>query len=156
MTGHEYPILEFDKSKEALINPPYGHDPIQIAEHCVPCFFGDVIDKLVGHGRAQLVIELVAESGKTSVYEVDFHGHRVALFNAGLGGPGAAKNLEKVIALGCRKFIACGGAGVLDHNIHLGHLVVPTSAVRDEGTSYHYVPPSREVEASATGVHAIV
>ena len=40
MTGHEYPILEFDKSKEALINPPYGHDPIQIAERCVPCFFG--------------------------------------------------------------------------------------------------------------------
>lgn len=60
-----------------------------------------------------------------------------------------------MIALGCRKFIACGGAGVLDREIAVGHLVVPTSAIRDEGTSYHYLPPSREVSASPEGVAAI-
>jgi uridine phosphorylase len=37
----------------------------------------------------------------------------------------------------------------------LGHLVVPTSAVRDEGTSYHYLPPDRQVEASELAVAAI-
>jgi uridine phosphorylase len=60
-----------------------------------------------------------------------------------------------VIAHGCRKFVACGGAGVLDRDIDAGHIIVPTSAVRDEGASYHYMPPSREVEASAEGVAAI-
>ena len=53
--------------------------------------------------------------------------------------------------LGSRKFIACGGAGVLDREIAVGHIIVPVSAVRDEGTSYHYLPPAREVEASPAG-----
>lgn len=61
----------------------------------------------------------------------------------------------KKLSHGCRKFIACGGAGVLDGKIGVGHVVVPSSAVRDEGTSYHYLPPSREVAASAEGLKAI-
>ena len=44
---------------------------------------------------------------------------------------------------------------MLDREIAVGHVVVPTSAVRDEGTSYHYLPPSREVAASAEGTAAI-
>ena len=57
--------------------------------------------------------------------------------------------------MGARKFIACGGAGVLDRSIAMGHLLVPTAAVRDEGTSYHYLPPAREVTPSASAVQAI-
>jgi len=38
----------------------------------------------------------------------------------------------------------------------LGHVVVPTAAVRDEGTSYHYLPPSREVAPSDDAVRAIL
>ena len=37
----------------------------------------------------------------------------------------------------------------------MGHIIVPVSAVRDEGTSYHYLPPAREVEASPAGIAAI-
>jgi uridine phosphorylase len=44
---------------------------------------------------------------------------------------------------------------VLNREIALGHLVVPSSALRDEGTSYHYLPPSREVDASPEAVRAI-
>jgi len=36
---------------------------------------------------------------------------------------------------------------VLDKDIAVGHLLLPVAAIRDEGTSYHYLPPSREVEA---------
>ena len=38
----------------------------------------------------------------------------------------------------------------------VGHVVVPDSAVRDEGTSYHYLPPSREVAPSPAAVAAII
>src|SRR5207253_5018940 len=44
---------------------------------------------------------------------------------------------------------------VLDGNIPIGHILVPTSAIRDEGVSYHYLPPSREVEASPEAVAAL-
>jgi uridine phosphorylase len=63
--------------------------------------------------------------------------------------------LEEVIALGCRKFIACGGCGVLDSGIAMGHPLIPLSAIRDEGTSYHYLPPGREVAPSPEGVAAL-
>ena len=51
--------------------------------------------------------------------------------------------------------MACGSAGVLRSDIAVGHIVVPVSAVRDEGTSYHYLPPTREVQASPEAVSAI-
>jgi uridine phosphorylase len=56
----------------------------------------------------------------------------------GLTGPFAAAVLEELIALGGRKFIACGSAGVLDSGIPAGRVVLPVAALRDEGTSYHY------------------
>jgi uridine phosphorylase len=72
----------------------------------------------------------------------------VALFHPGVGAPLAAGLLEGVIAFGCRDFVICGGAGALESTLAIGHVIVPVSAVRDEGTSYHYLPPAREVEAS--------
>lgn len=155
MKRQSYPILEFDPDTTALINAADHTEPIDTPEHCVPCFFSDVIEQLVRDGKARVLIELVAESGSTPVYEVSVGEAKVALFNPGLGGPSAAKNMEKVIALGCDKFVACGGAGVLDTAIQLGHVIVPDSAVRDEGTSYHYLAPGREAKASLAGLAAI-
>ena len=70
-------------------------------------------------------------------------------------GVSASLPVDELIALGARKFIACGGAGVLNGDLAVGHVVVPTSAVRDEGTSYHYLPPSREGTADAAAIDAI-
>jgi uridine phosphorylase len=41
-------------------------------------------------------------------------------------------------------------------NLAMGQVVIPTAAVRDEGTSYHYLPASREVAPTADAVEAIV
>jgi uridine phosphorylase len=72
-----------------------------------------------------------------------------------VGAPLSTGLLEEVIARGCKKFIVIGSAGVLDSSISRGHLLVPTSAVRDEGTSYHYLPPGREVAAHPRAIQAI-
>jgi uridine phosphorylase len=40
--------------------------------------------------------------------------------------------------------------------MHMGHVVVPEAAIRDEGTSYHYLPPSREVSMSPQAMRAII
>jgi len=67
----------------------------------------------------------------------------------------AAGLLEGAIAHGARVVIACGGAGVLDPAIPLGQIIVPTAAIRDEGTSYHYLPPSREAAANPLGLEIL-
>ena len=123
-------------------------------ERCVACFFAEVVDELVA-GGAKVAASRTSEIGEHPIYEIMFEGQRLAVTHPGLGGPLAAGLLEEAIALGCRKFIVCGGAGVLRKDVALGHLIVPTSAVRDEGTSYHYLPPAREVQADTEVVATI-
>lgn len=154
---NDYPILEFDAEQEAIIEPGRLLRPLDgLPEHCVICFFQDVIDHFVERGMTHELTALRSEMGRHPLYRLDCGLDKpVALLQPGIGGPMAAALLEEVIALGGKKFIACGGAGVLDRSIQVGHLVIPTSAVRDEGTSYHYLPPGREVSASLQAVQAI-
>jgi len=151
----DFPILEYDPASEAVIEPSRVISPQDVPHHCIVCFFQDVISALVERGQLRQIAAQRSEMGLHPVYELAFQGHRMAVFHPGVGAPLAAGLLEEVIALGCRKFIACGGAGVLDREIAVGHVVVPTSAVRDEGTSYHYLPPAREVAPDPLAVAAI-
>lgn len=151
--GH--PILEFDDALEAVLEPKRLIKPIDIPERAVVCFFQDVITRLTQQHEARVVRHLRTEIGTHPVYEVTLDGKRLTVFHPGVGAPLAVAMLEQVIALGCRNFIACGGAGVLDSAVAVGHVLVPASAIRDEGTSYHYLPPSREVSASPDAVAAI-
>ncbi len=150
-----YPILEFDPDPAPLIDPQRLIKPIDIAPKAVLCFFREVLDDHVQSGRLRQMHLLGTEWGPNPVYELDHAGQRLAVMHPGVGAPIAAGFTEELIALGVRGFIACGGAGSLHPEITLGHLVVPTAAVRDEGTSYHYLPPSREVAAPAAGVAAV-
>src|SRR5439155_16568289 len=128
---------------------------IDVAEHCVITFFQDVIDRLAAESRLRLVKSIPSEIGRHALYEVTVDGRRLAVVHPGVGGPLAAALFESVIARGCRQFIVCGGAGVLDSSIGAGSAVVLSSAVRDEGTSYHYLQPSRTVDASPTATAAL-
>jgi uridine phosphorylase len=156
MIKKQYPILEYDSSSEAMIEPSNLIKPIpDIPRQCVICFFQDVIDHLHGQKRLTEIAVLNSEMAKHPVYTFHHHAGPVTLFHPGVGAPLAAGLLEEVIALGCDTFVACGGAGVLGENLEVGYLLVPTSAIRDEGTSYHYLPPSREVSANREVVAAI-
>ena len=95
------------------------------------------------------------EDGVHPLFEIEYHGRRIAYYNPGVGSAHAAGLMEEAIAFGCQKFVACGGCGVLDKQIGLGHLVCVGAAVRDEGASYHYLPPSREIEADPAVLSAI-
>lgn len=150
-----YPILEYDSASEAFIEPGRLLKPIDVAERCVVCFFQDVLNDVIASQSARRVYTLRSEMGEHPLYEMEIDGSRLAFFHPGVGAPLAAGLLEEAIALGCRKFVACGGAGVLDSALAVGHVIVPASAVRDEGTSYHYLPPAREVSASPEVVAAI-
>jgi nucleoside phosphorylase len=151
----DFPILEFDPHRDAIIEPGKLIEPIDIPERCVICFFQDVLTGLVESGKAKFVVEGKSEMGVHPFYEIDVDGNRMAFFHPGVGAPLAVGLFEEAIARGCRKFVACGGAGVLNNEITVGHLVVPTAAVRDEGTSYHYLPPAREVQPTPEAVAAI-
>ncbi|MCA0455232.1 MAG: nucleoside phosphorylase [Chloroflexi bacterium] len=156
MTEKNYPIIDFDPTPEAIIEPRKVIKPIDIPETCVLCFFQDVLTSVCRDGGRRVIAELGSEMGKNPIYELELGNGKVAVVHPGVGAPLAAGFLEELIALGCRKFIACGGAGVLNAELTVGHVVVPTAAIRDEGTSYHYLPPEAEALPSEAGVAAII
>ena len=151
-----YPILEFDATREAFIEPSKVIQPRDLPEHCMICFFSEVIEKIVAEQNAKIVVENRWEDGPHHIYEIVRQGRRVVFFNPGVGAPLTSGLLEEAIAFGCRKFIACGGCGVLEKDIAVGQLMVVQAAVRDEGVSYHYLPPGREVSAHPAGINALV
>jgi uridine phosphorylase len=146
------PLLDFDPMREAILEPGKVIQRDDVPEHCVICFFAEVIAWVKENHSAREIWTSKSEIGLHPLYEIDYEGQRLAFFHPGIGAPLAVALLEEMIALGCRKFIACGGSGVLDREIAVGHLLLPVSAIRDEGTSYHYLPPSREVEADPHAV----
>jgi uridine phosphorylase len=66
-----------------------------------------------------------------------------------MGAPMAAMLLEQLIALGARRFLYLGFCGALDATYTIGDLFMPTTAIREEGTSYHYLPTAVVPSASA-------
>jgi len=154
-SSEEAPILEFDPTRKAVIEPTIASARVDVPEHCAPCFFQEVITKLCQEHNAKTVTSFEYEDAVHHLHELNVNGGRLAVYHPGIGAPMAAALLEQVIASGCRKFIACGSAGVLDKQVVVGHIIVPNAAVRDEGTSYHYLPKSREVKPSPEGVAAI-
>ena len=150
----QYPILEFDPERDALINPRVAVTPVHETTCAVLCFFQDVITRLSQEHKADVVTHFQSEIGRHPVYALTSQGRRLLIMHPGVGAPLAAGLLEDLIGLGCTTIVACGGAGTLDAALAAGHIVVPVAAVRDEGTSYHYLPPSREVEADPAGVSA--
>lgn len=150
-----FPILQFDPDQDAILEP---HAP-QINQVCpdrgVLCFFKEVLDRLAGEGLVKQMGELRSELGVNPVYVLKHKGRSLVVAHPGVGAPLAAGFLEELIALGMTKFVACGGCGVLGDHIDPGYPVILTGAVRDEGTSYHYLPPSREVTASPHGVEIL-
>ncbi len=156
MSSHEFPLMEFDSSRDAVVDPAVAITPFDVPESFVLCFFQDAIDRLVAeHGGAEIGT-LGSEMGSYPIFEIDYGGQRLGVALAGVGAPLAAGWLEELIALGARRFVVAGGAGALVPDLALGHVVVPDAALRDEGTSHHYAPASRVIHPTADALSAIV
>jgi uridine phosphorylase len=151
-----YPLLEHDPSGEAFIEPSRVYGKRDLPKHCVICFFRDVLDKVIAERQARMCVENRWEDGPHPIYEIAHRGQRLAFFHPGIGSALSASLLEEAIAFGCRKFIACGGCGALQKDTAVGHLIAVSAAVRDEGASYHYLAPAREVQANKAALQALV
>ena len=151
----DIPLVEFDSEREAIIEPAVLFKRIDLPEHCVMPIYGSLIEKLKADGRLEKISELYTSFVPIEVHKLEFEGKYVTVAHPGMGAPFAAAIMEEMIALGCRKFVACGSAGVLKPELQRGAIVIPSSAVRDEGTSYHYLAPSREIEVDAEVVRRL-
>lgn len=153
--SQQFPILDFDPDQGAIISPRLLYPDVNLPEHCVVCFFYEVIRKIVSDYSAREIFNSEWESGSHPYYEIEYKNQRLGIIHPGVGAAIAGSILEEVIALGSTKIIACGGSGVLAPEIAVGHLIVPQFAYRDEGMSYHYMAPSEKVAMHPSALKAI-
>ena len=77
---------------------------------------------------------------------LNMDGEKILLVYPTTGAAGSVCDMELLIASGIKKFVAFGTCGRLNKNIAKNTIILPTSAYREEGTSYHYLPESDEIE----------
>ena len=151
----DLPLFEHDLDAPAVIEPSMVLEPADVPRCAVLCFFKDVIESVAARPDAKTVTILRVADGPHPIFEIEHAGRRLAIFHPGVGAPLAAGLMEEAVALGCRNLIAVGGSGALVPELTLGHAVIVESALRDEGTSFHYLPAGRTLDADPDGIAAL-
>lgn len=82
----------------------------------------------------------VAQSREFTTYTGTLDGTRVSVTSTGIGGPSAAIAMEELVALGAHTFLRIGTCGGMQPELVPGALIIPTGAIRMEGTSQEYMP----------------
>ena len=142
-------LEEFDKSKTAVFDPTTVRKPNEkIPKTAVSCFSTDLLNRLVELFNGVEIDRTHNANGYFPIYKINYNGVDIALFTSCVTAPAAIAEYEEVYALGVEKIIVFGTCGVLDKNIEDMAIIIPTSAIRDEGTSYHYSPSSDEIETN--------
>ena len=71
----------------------------------------------------------------------------VVLTNFGGGSPIVAELAEELSVMGARRMILMTWGGILQPDIKAGDIVICNRAIRDDGTSHHYLPPEKHIQA---------
>lgn len=151
---NDIPILEFDTDSKAVIMPDHEHLGLELPERAVFAFAGDAVDLYAKEHDADVAGYFDSITKRYPVYVLDVAGQEMCLMQAPAGAPAAVQILDWLISYGVRKIISCGSCGVLI-DIDEDEFLIPSRALRDEGTSYHYLPPARFIEVSAAARRAI-
>lgn len=69
-------------------------------------------------------------------------GREVGIVGCAVGAPFAVLVAEELFACGCRLLISLASAGQISPAVPTPSFILIERALRDEGTSYHYLPPA--------------
>ena len=144
---HEIPLLEFDSDDHAVLDPTHEKLNLQLPPKCVFAFLGDYIDQYASTSDTRKITYFISATKHYPIYITKYRGHEIVLCQAPVGAAPAAQILDWLIGYGVREIISAGSCGALE-KIPESTFLVPCKALRDEGTSYHYAPPTRFMEIS--------
>ena len=145
-------LHEFDPAETAIFNPEMVFDRLPgMPRVAVSCFSFVTFDRMLAlFPDAEQIAEMKCASQRFPVYRVRYKDVELALYLSGVGAPLCVGSQEEIYALGVDCLVLFGTCGVLDREIADCAVILPDAALRDEGTSFHYAPPSDEI---AVNVH---
>ena len=142
-------LEEFDENRQAIINPEDLVEALpNFPETVVSCFARETFKRMLADFQHELLASTSMANIEIPIYKVFVEEREIALFNAPVGASACVAILEDLIAFGMKKLVLFGTCGVLNEDIKETSIIVPHTAFRDEGTSYHYLPASDEIEVN--------
>ena len=142
-------LEEFAPAYNAIINPEMVVSQIDhFPEVTVSCFSKYLFENVLSLFDAEKIAEIQSAVGLNPVYRVEYKGKMFAMFQSYVGELFCVDQYEDLMAMGSRRLILLGNCGVLDRSIQDCGIIIPTRAIRDEGTSYHYAEPSDTIEVN--------
>ncbi|MGI6337004.1 MAG: nucleoside phosphorylase [Eubacteriales bacterium] len=149
---HEYPILEYSTARDAVINPPPADPPFP--RLCLMTFFREALDRLHEEYPGEVIGVYDSEMGDFPVLRTVVGGVELCTIQAVVGSGSIAMMADWLYGKGVEIILCCGSCGVLA-DIPAGDVILPVRALRDEGASYHYLPPGRFIELDEKPVAAL-
>ena len=139
-------LHEFDPAEKAIFDPTTLFSPVPgMPKVAVSCFATVTFERMVRAVNGQPIGQLKCACQTFPIYKAEVNGTEIALYQSGVGAPLCVGEMEEIFAMGVETVVLFGTCGVLDRDIEDCAVILPTSALRDEGTSYHYAPPSDEI-----------
>ena len=117
----------------------------EVCDTIILSFNGEILERVKQIDGVYEGGYLTNLNGKLPWYIYEKDGSKVAVAMATIGAPMVVGLLEELKARGFKNFIVLESCGVLDQSIQADKIILPSSALRDEGTSYHYAPASDEI-----------
>lgn len=144
--GNMMILEEFDSNEIAVINPSDINETLQnFPETVVACFSRVTFDRITANFQCFELVRTSMANVDIPVYEIEYEGERLAIFNAPVGAPACVAIVEDMIIYGMKRLVVFGTCGIFDAEIAESSIIIPYQAIRDEGTSYHYMSSSREI-----------
>ncbi|RLG60275.1 hypothetical protein DRN86_02965 [Candidatus Geothermarchaeota archaeon] len=115
-----------------------GVDKFDVSDSVLMTFSEDVMRNLIRNCNAKRARDWIYGE-MLPLYNGRYKGRKVSIIGSFIGAPGTIMILEELIACGMNKLIFIGVAAGLRREARVGTIILPTEAIREEGTSYHYL-----------------
>jgi uridine phosphorylase len=109
---------------------------------------GDIVRSVRAEGRAGRVAGWACYH--TDMYVTEHAGVSIGIVGCAVGAPFAVLVAEQMFVSGCQFLVSITSAGQIEPLGPTPYFVLIDRALRDEGTSHHYLPPSLFAEADPT------
>ena len=132
-------LEEFDINKTAIINPDTFKKPLDnMPKTCVSFFSKSIMKYIVENFELEEIARISNATAYFPIYKININGTELAIFHSAMGASACVANAEELIQLGVTNLLLVGTCGCLEDKMEEYSIIIPTSAIRDEGTSYHY------------------
>jgi uridine phosphorylase len=125
----------------------------EVPPACLLDMDGELVERLVSSGRA--VVDPAWPCFHTRLYRWQVGSAEVGIVAGTVGAPFAVLVAEELFVSGCEVLVSISSAGLVSPAARPPFFVIIERALRDEGTSHHYLAPARYAEAKPELIAAV-